>query len=324
MRQLSTTLRYASVAIAPILAITMAGCSSEEKLHPGDYPTDDVTILVPYTAGGTTDTMARTVAKALGEHFDGNFIVENQPGSGGATAISSLLNGPDDGTMLSVLASPTFLIPPASGKADYSLDDLKPIGLISEQPVILLENASASDNFLEAAETERRTVGTNGPETSAGIDVQRLADESDLELEQIPFEGQSELVTNLLGDNLDAIVVNVTPDILEGIDAGDYHAIATFSEERVDYLPDVPTLDEEGFDMATNATSQFGLVASEQIDPIAEEALNGALQEILTDEDVRQRIGEEYVSEDYIDGSSWFEKIEQTQTVYEEFFGANQ
>src|SRR5699024_3109288 len=247
---------------------------------------DDVTIFVPYAAGGSTDALARATAEALGQEFDGNFVIENQPGAGGTRALSNLVDGPTDGTELAILASPTFLIPAAQGQVDYELEDLRPVGQLAEQPIVLLERGDESGDFLKEAGSERKTVGTNGPDTAAGIDVQRLTDEGDLNIEQIPFEGQAELITNLLGENLDAIVVNTTPDVLDGIENGEYNAIATFATDRIDYLPDTPTLAEEGYDMATNATSQFGLFAPAEIDDTAFDDLEAGLEEALQTDDV--------------------------------------
>src|SRR5699024_5567245 len=143
----------------------------------------------------------------------------------------------------------------------------------------------------------------------------------DLNIEQIPFEGQAELITNLLGENLDAIVVNTTPDVLDGIENGEYNAIATFATDRIDYLPDTPTLAEEGYDMATNATSQFGLFAPAEIDDTAFDDLEAGLEEALQTDDVRQSLGEDYMSEEFIDHPSWTEQMKQTRSTYEEFFG---
>lgn len=319
-------MRLRNRLIIPAVATMVLGataCGEEPDLESGEYPTDDVTILVPYAAGGSTDALARGLAQALGDHLDGNFVVENQPGAGGASAISELLNSPEDGTVLGVLASPTFLIPPIAEDADYSLDEVSPVGLVAEQPIVLIEDSSAPEGFLEDAQTDRKTIGTNGPQTSAGIDVQRLESESELNIEQIPFEGQSELVTNLLGGNLDAITVNVTPDILEGIENEDYRAIATFSPERIDYLPDTPTFTEEGFDMASNATSQFGLFTTNETNDAVQEDLSNALEEVLRDEEVREVIGEQYISDEFVDGEEWLTQLEETRSVYESFFGEN-
>lgn len=308
------------VLASAVSLVTLAACDSGGAGSEADYPPGDVTILVPYAAGGATDTLARQVAEALGEELGATFVVENQPGAGGATAISSLLQAPDDGTTLAVLAAPTFLIPAASGQADYELDDLRPVGVLSEQPIILMGLPDNSDGFLESAESERRTVGTNGPDTAAGIDVNRLSQEGGLDIEQVPFGGQSELVTNLLGGNLDAIVVNTSPEILDEIDAGAYEAIATFAPERLPYLPDTPTFAEQGYDMATNATSQFGLFASAEIEDSAFSAVQDALESVLSDPELRETIGDRYVSEEFVDGETWSAELQETQEAYVGYF----
>lgn len=302
--------------------LVLAACGDDGGQ--GTYPADDVVILVPYAAGGATDTLARNIATALSDRFDGTFVVENQPGAGGATAISSLLSGPADGTTLAVLASPTFLIPPASGQADYSLDDVRPVGLLSEQPIVLLELASSPDDFMETVTTDRKTIGTNGPDTAAGIDVNRLAQEGDLNIEQIPFGGQSELVTNLLGGNVDAIVANTTPDILDAIEAGEYRAVATFAEDRLDYLSETPTFSELGYDMASNATSQFGLFAAQDIEDEIFDQLEEGLEAELSDEGLREQIGTAYVSEEFVDGATLLETLQSTEQTYDEYFGSQE
>src|SRR5699024_3489220 len=133
-----------SAIVAGGLALTLAACATDEELDPGAYPTDDVTIFVPYAAGGSTDALARATAEALGQEFDGNFVIENQPGAGGTRALSNLVDGPTDGTELAILASPTFLIPAAQGQVDYELEDLRPVGQLAEQPIVLLERGDES------------------------------------------------------------------------------------------------------------------------------------------------------------------------------------
>jgi tripartite-type tricarboxylate transporter receptor subunit TctC len=317
-----TSLGRRAAAVAAIAALVLtAGC---QKQRGGDYPTDSVTLLVPYAAGGTTDQIARVVAKYFQSELGKPVVVTNKPGGGGAIAITELMKAKKDGHTIALIATPTALIPPVLGEAAYRPADLAPIGLVAEQPIVVVTKpdsrfATAAD-YLAAAKTKPAsvTIGTNGPTTAAGIEIRRLADEYGVKLKQVPFQGEAELSTALLGGNIDAMVTNASPATMSKINGGQLRPLAIFSPDRVPYLSQVPTFAELGHPKLTLATSRFGLVVREGVPQPVLDKLDKTLRDALKDPEVLKGIGEQYVPKEYVAGEQWRQEMEEITKTYQE------
>jgi len=316
--------RRATVLTAVAALALTAGCQKQRAGGGGDeYPSDSVTLLVPYAAGGTTDRMARVVAENFQNQLGKPVVVTNKPGGGGAIAITDLLKAKKDGHTIAIIATPTALIPPVLEQASYQPKDLAPIGLVAEQPIVVVTGpksrfASAAD-FVAAAKAkpESVSIGTNGPTTSAGIEVKRFADEYGVKLKQVPFQGEAELSSALLGGNIDAMVTNASPATMSKIEAGQVRPLAIFSKDRVPYLSEVPTFAELGFPELTLARSRFGLVAPDGVPQDVLDKLEQTLREALKDPKVIEGLGEPYVPKEFVDGKQWAADMEQVTSTYQ-------
>ncbi|WP_422733805.1 tripartite tricarboxylate transporter substrate binding protein [Micromonospora sp. WMMD558] len=313
-----------STVVAAIAALALtAGCQQQQR-GGGDYPSDSITLLVPYAAGGTTDRMARVVAENLQGKLGKPVVVTNKPGGGGAIAITELMKAKKDGHTIAIIATPTALIPPVLGQATYQPKDLAPIGLVAEQPIVVVTSAKSrfanAADFIAAAKAkpESVTIGTNGPTTSAGIEVKRFADEYGVKLKQVPFQGEAELSSALLGGNIDAMVTNASPATLSKIEGGQARPLAIFTPQRVPYLPEVPTFVELGFPKLTLATSRFGLVAGGGVPQEVLDKLAQTLRDALKDAKVIEGIGEQYVPKEFVDGTQWGKEMDEITKTYQE------
>ena len=314
-------MRRAWAGFAAAAAVTLS-CSGQAPDTPDEYPTEEITVLVPYTAGGPTDLAARTMGAHLEKALGETVIVENLPGAAGSVAMNELVASEPDGHTLTLIAAPSTVVTPMIQDVPYDANSFVTIGVITEVPSVL---AVAGDSefadaaaFLDAARQRpcELTVGTPGATTSQAIGLRRLANEYGVQLTVVPFNGNAELIQAVLGDAVDAVLINVSQDIRAQFDAGAFRPLAISPAERVDYLPDTPTLAELGFPDLTYSTSLFGLGAPAGTPPEVVERLEAAMREGLDDPAVRQQLDEAYVPDEFIGAAAFRQRLDEIVRVY--------
>ncbi|WNV77529.1 tripartite tricarboxylate transporter substrate binding protein [Geodermatophilus sp. DSM 44513] len=294
---------------------------------PADYPTREIRLLVPYAAGGPTDLTARAYGASLEEQLGQPVVVENLPGGSGAIATQELIAAEPDGYTLSLVTAGTMVLTPLANEVGYTKDDITPIGVMSEVPSVLAVGADSEfatvEDFVAAAEQRpgELTVAVPGASTPQGIELQRLAGDYGVEVTPVPFDGNAEMTTALLGGNVDAVLINASSDVTENIDAGQFRPLAVSSEERLPWLPDTPTLAEAGFPELTLSGSTFGLAGPAGLPEEVVTVLEDALRTAHDDPAVVQQVGEEYITGEFRGADELQEVLDRTQEVYEPLLG---
>ncbi|OLT00880.1 hypothetical protein BJF90_05930 [Pseudonocardia sp. CNS-004] len=310
-------MRRAWIALAAVLAVS---CSTPDT--PDEYPTQEITVLVPYTAGGPTDLAARTMGTHLEKALGQPVIVENVPGAAGSVAMNELVASDPDGHTLTLVAAPSTVVTPMIQDVPYDASSFVTIGVITEVPSVLAVAGGSefpdAAAFLDAARGRpgELTVGTPGATTSQAIELRRLANEYGVQVTVVPFNGNAELIQAVLGGAVDAVFVNVSQDIRAQFDGGAFRPLAISPAERVGYLPDVPTLTELGFPDLTYSTSIFGLGAPAGTPPEIVTRLETAMREGLSDPAVRQQLDEAYVPDEFIGADAFRTRLDEIVRVY--------
>lgn len=319
-------------ALLTASALALAGCGGAEDepatggggddAAAADYPTDDITLYVPYAAGGPTDLAARTIGDCLSAEFGQTVVVENRPGASGSLGMQAMLAGGDDGYSLSLIAVPATATNPLNQDVGYTNEDYVPIAAVTEIPSVLAvgEDSEYADAeaFFQAAEENpgQLNVGVPGATTSQAMELQRMAQEYDVQLTAVPFTGNAEMTTALLGGNVDAVFINASEDVLQNVEAGSFVPLAVSPAEQVDYLEGVPTLAESGFEELTNSVSVFGLAAPagtpDDVVQTLEETVSGCLEQPETQE----RLGEQYVPDEFIGSAAFSDRIDEIVEAY--------
>jgi tripartite-type tricarboxylate transporter receptor subunit TctC len=322
MRHPRSSLPVLVAASAVLLTACVAEDGGEEGAAAQDYPADDITLYVPYAPGGPTDLAARTVGDCLAEDFGRNVVVENREGASGSLGMQAMIQGGTDGYSLSLIAVPASATNPLQEDVGYTNDDYVPIAAVTEIPSVLAVGegsrfADAGALFAEAEQNPGRvTVGVPGATTSQAMELRRLAEEYGVELSLVPFTGNAEMTTALLGGNVDAVFINASQDVLENIEAGSFVPLAISPEERVDYLPDVPTLAELGYPELTNSVSVFGLAAPAGTPDEVLQTLEDGVAACLEQPEVVEALGDQYVPEEFIGRDDFQARIDEIVEVY--------
>ena len=235
-------------ALVTGVVLLVAGWAHAQQT-PG-YPARPIKVVVPFTAGSGSDNSARYFGDQMALLLGQPVIVENKPGANGIIALQSVKNAPADGyTLLLASNSPMAVNPLVIKDLSYdSIKDYKPIGgLTRGMNVVVVSNDSKFanvDELLAAGKHGALTVGTY----SAGYELAAswLASVSGAKFTNVPYKGQAQIMTDVIGNQLDFALVDLG-GAMPLIKGGKLKAVAVTGEARNDDLPNVPTIRERGF-----------------------------------------------------------------------------
>jgi len=310
--------------LAALLVTTaaLAGCAEDStSVAAADYPSEDIRLLVPYTAGGPTDIAAR----AVGAHLEGELgrpvVVENLPGASGATAYVEMISAEPDGHTLSMTALPTAVLNYLSNDVGYTREDLAPVGVVTQVPSGIVVPADSPYQDVESLFAAARqdpqaiTVGTPGATNTHAAETRRITQLYDIPLTVVPFEGNSEVQTALLGGNVSAGFANLSQDLLPAIEAGDLRVLAVGTEERLDYV-DAPTFVEAGYPELVQSTTTFGVIAPAGTPEEVVATLEDALRSAGEDEAVVEALDPRYVPEEFLGSADLADLFAETEETF--------
>lgn len=291
MQRLSRQILAALLAAIPIVM------SAHGAAVAGTYPTGPVTVVVPFSAGGGSDSVARLISARLGARFNQTFVVENKPGGSTNPANEYVIRAAPDGQKL-LLGQVTLSINPSlMPNLPYApLRDLVPVAHIGDTPVILITSLQfpASD-LASLMDYVRKHPGkinfaSGGVGTSVHLAGEMFKLRTGLDMAHIPYRGSSQMVTDLIGGQVQ-MIFNTASSVVPMIKAGKLRAIAVSGGHRLKELPDVPTFKEAGLD-DFDAPSWYGLMAPKGTPDAIVRALNNAVDDILREPDVRESLSQ--------------------------------
>jgi tripartite-type tricarboxylate transporter receptor subunit TctC len=254
------------------------------------WPEHTVRIVVPYGAGGVTDTMARVTADRLVKILNQTFIVENKPGAGGAIGVDYAIHSPQDGYTLLFVGSTLFTVLPLAQEVNYvPLKDLVPVSITGTNGMVLVVAKDAPystlPEFIDYARAHPGaiTYSSGGTATNNHLSGAYLAGKEGLDMVHVPFTGGQAALTAVLSKSVDMHFGN-SSDLIEPVKSGGVKALAVSTLERMPQLPDVPTVAETipGFEyVAWNGYAVTGGVPIQVIGRLAE-----ALRTVALDPEV--------------------------------------
>jgi tripartite-type tricarboxylate transporter receptor subunit TctC len=308
------------LAAALAAALLLAACGGQSPAEPEAYPSDQIRLIVPYTAGGPTDIAARSLGKFMETSLGQTVVVENLPGASGSTAYQELLSAEPDGYTLSMSALPTAVLNYLTNDVGYTRDSFAPVGVITQVPSALVVPAASPYADLAAlfaaahSDPALVSVGTPGATNTHAAETRRITQLYGVPLTVVPFNGNQEVLAALLGGNIVAGFVNTSQDMLPAIESGQLRVLAVGTEERLPYI-DAPTFAEQGYPEITQSTTTFGVVAPAGTPQPVITRLEETMRAASADPETRRGLDERYVPEQFMgsaDLAALFTETEQT------------
>ncbi|NYE48390.1 tripartite-type tricarboxylate transporter receptor subunit TctC [Spinactinospora alkalitolerans] len=210
-----------------------------------------IEFVVPFAAGGGTDQTARRLADIAEETCQLDTVVTNQEGATGAIGFQAIANAPPTGATVGVVTAELAMLDHL-GMTDVSPDDMTALLQYNFDPAAFtVDSDSSFESIADVVETaesgEMVSVGTSGAGSIWEISAAGMAQKADIELTRAPFNGAAEAITALRGGVVSATSASGA-EVREQVKAGELRPLAVMSEERLDILPNTPTLTEEGID----------------------------------------------------------------------------
>jgi tripartite-type tricarboxylate transporter receptor subunit TctC len=277
-----------AIALALVVLATAAPAAAQS------YPNHPIELVVPFVAGGTTDTVARLIAQRLTDHLGQPAIVNNRPGGGGSIGATQVARAAPDGHTL-LVTTIAFAINASLQKQPFDpVKDFLPITEIASIPLMLVVHNSLPvhnvKEFIEHSKAQPAGLdyATSGPGTSTHLAAEMFKTMTGARLVHVPFKGNAEVLNALLGGHV-KVHFALTASTLQHVKNGALRALAVTTLKRLPDLPDVPTVAELGYpDYEISSWQAVFAPAGTPKDIIG--ILNGEIVAMLKTPEVQARI----------------------------------
>jgi len=258
------------------------------------FPTRPLRLVVPFSAGGGTDTFARTVAPGIGERLGQSVVVDNRPGAGGNIGAEMVAKGPPDGYTMLLAQDSLAVVPWLSKSLPFDVNkDFAPIGIGVSMPMILVvSNDTPARNLAELiayakANPGKLSYGTPGTGTAHHFNFEAFLARTGTRMVHVPYKGATPMMGDLAGGNIQVAFAALS-SAAPLIQAGKIRAIAVADRERVPQFADLPAIAESYPGYTANVW--FGLAVPAATPPDVVRKITQAFQGTMASADVRDRL----------------------------------
>jgi tripartite-type tricarboxylate transporter receptor subunit TctC len=284
--------------VAVALAVAACGGGSDDGgTSAGGYPDRNITVVVPFSAGGPTDTVTRLIADPMSAKLGAQIVVQNVEGAGGTVAAGEVAQARPDGYTVLMHHIGMSTAPALYADLPYKpLEDFKTIGLVTEVPMTLIARRDFEPNTLQElvdyvkANADKVTYANAGIGAASHLCGLLFQKAIGVKLQEVPYEGTGPALTDIVGGQVD-FMCDQTTNTTGQIKSGEVKAYAVTTKERVESLPDVPTATEAGLD-DLQLTVWHGLYVPADTPDEVVQTLSEALKVALADQGVIDKLAE--------------------------------
>ncbi|HEX5993538.1 MAG TPA: tripartite tricarboxylate transporter substrate-binding protein [Jiangellales bacterium] len=294
----TTRRRAAARMIAALGAVSLlAACSGNggggggSGGDAGNYPERNITFVVPFSAGGPTDTVTRMISEPMAKKLGGKIVVQNVEGAGGTVAAGEVARAETDGYTVLMHHIGMSTAPALYKNLDYKpLEDFKMVGLVTEVPMTIVARKDFEPATLQdlvtyvKANTNKVTLANAGIGAASHLCGLLFQTAAGVKLQEVPYEGTGPALTDLVGGQVD-FMCDQTTNTSGQISAGEVKAYAVTTPERVKSLPDLPTTAEAGLPQLKVSVWHGLYVPADTPDEVVQK-LSEALKVALADQGV--------------------------------------
>jgi tripartite-type tricarboxylate transporter receptor subunit TctC len=270
---------------------------SSSNAHAENFPSRQITIVVPFSAGGPSDAMARVLAERMQRSLGQTILIENVTGAGGSLGVGRVVRSPADGYTIGFGHLGTNVANGAIYKLGYDLvTDLEPVVMLPSNPMIIVSKNTIPAKTLQEllawlkSKPTPPTAGTAGAGSGSHIAGLYFENVTGIKLQYVPYRGTAPALTDLVAGQID-IIVDQTSNSIAQVRAGTIRAYAVTADKRVDSAPEIPTTDEAGLP-GFHMTLWSGFWVPKDTPKDIVTKLNGAAVEALSDPAVRKKLGD--------------------------------
>ena len=326
-----------TLALVMTMAVVLTGCgSSGDKSSTNtsasgsgsatDWPKETVTMVVPYSAGGDTDTYCRQMCKLLGEKLGVNFVVVNTTGGSGVVASTSVMTAKNDGYTALFHHTGVMMTQEAAESNEFSFqDDFEVVGTIARDDTYALICRADDTRFSDLEEMIawakanpgqlRFSVTYYGATHAVAAAMEKTMG---IEMNQIDVgSSTADRLTAFMADQCDVLVVNYM-NIADYVENGDFVVMGICSDERLPGLEDVPTLKEQGYDVVQPKLYEVRMPKG--TDQAIVDKLSAAMAEVAEDPTFQETLSTYYAQAFYRNGADTIAQDAETVKELKEFF----
>jgi len=291
---MSRLLRATCAATLTFLAVAASGSALADT-----WPSKPINLVVGYTAGGSVDLVARTVAPELGKRLGQSVVIENMGGAGGTIGAAKVVKADADGyTLLMGSGSEVSIARLTNPAVRYDGEkDLAPITFVGTQPMVLVGKnglpAKNADELIALAKSQpgKLSYASSGVGTPLNLAGELIKQQGKVNITHVPYKGASAMSTDLLGGQID-LAVMVLSSALPHIHAGRIQAYGVTEAKRSAAAPNVPALAESNALKGVNMGVWFGLMAPAGTPRPVIDRLNTEMQAVLAMPEVKKKLAE--------------------------------
>ncbi|MFC3641380.1 Bug family tripartite tricarboxylate transporter substrate binding protein [Aquibium oceanicum] len=284
---------FASATMALALAVPAALSAGQAQAA---WPEKPVKIIVPWSPGGITDTVARILAQAYSDTFGQQFVVENQPGASGNIGAETVANAEADGYTLLMTNPGAFVTNHFLYKnMAFSPDDLDVIVTVAKFPNALIVHkdvpANTVSEFIEYAKAHPGELSgaSSGVGSSGHLSLELLKSMAGLDIVHVPYQGAAPTRVDLSAGRVQVVVDNI-PGYMASFEDGSVKMLGVGTRERLEDFPDTPTIEEAGNLEGFQAIVWYALAGPAGTPEDISDKLNAATNEIMSREDIAEKM----------------------------------
>lgn len=307
-----------------IMSFVLLASSFSTALAEDQYPNKRVEVIVPWSAGGSTDVMVRMLNRHLEDELGVEFLTINRSGAGGEIGWTELSMADPDGYTMGAINIPNFTakyIEKESTKFDLST--IEPIANIVTDPGVLVVSADSEiktlEDFKEYAQENNGnvTISHEGVGGDDYIATRKIEREMNIELNRIQYDGNAPARAALLGGHVDVNAINAS-EAIPYQKSGDLRILAIMADERLSSIPDVSTFEEKGYDIINN--SSRGIIAPAGTPQEKIKIITEALRKVVQKEEFLEKAKEANFNIDFIASKEYNQFLNRTEKEMQELW----
>lgn len=293
-----------SALLTALLALTSLAATARAQTTPSPtttWPTQQIRLIVPYSAGGTTDFLGRLAADYISKHTGQNVIVENRTGAGGNVGADIVAKAAPDGHTLAMITNGVMTVNPYLYKviSFNSAKDLVVAAIVGEAPqvVVVAKDVPAKtlQEFVALAKAKPGSInyasaGVGSSNQLSALQLERIAG---IKMVHVPYRGAAPAVIDLASGQVQMISVGVAP-VISLVKDGQLRLLAATTQKRMPLLPDLPTASESGAPGYVS-TTWFGIIAPAATPAPIIERINGLMRDLVAEPETKKRFDDNYL-----------------------------